>query len=411
MQLFSQSGADIFQVIFESVSEGIVIINSKQQIVSTNASANDMFGYKADEIIGQPLAMLIPKEYHKDHSGHVNRFMDDGKKRSMGVGRDLYGVTKDGQRFPVEAGLSPFHIEGERYVMALVIDISVRKRHQEEILALNADLEDKISDRTEDLRQTVMELEEEVQKRKEAEQKTKIALKKERELNTLKTKFLSLVSHEFKTPLSGILTSSTLAGKYTQAEQQEKRMKHLKTIQSKVKYLNNIINDFLSIERLESGKVSYQIDRFPLSKVINEVIYEANMILKDGQRIHYPEQVEGIELEFDEKSLNLALTNVINNAIKYSPEGSDIYLEVSQNKNGISLAVTDQGIGIPESEQKYIFNRYFRAENVLIQQGTGIGLNIVRSHLEKLGASITFSSREGKGSRFVINLPAKPKRP
>lgn len=408
MHLFSELGTDIFQTIFESVSEGIVIVNQQQQIVSTNASANEMFGYTAEEIVEQPLSMLIPREYHKEHTGHVNRFMDHGQKRSMGVGRDLYGQHKDGSRFPVEAGLSPFIIDGKSYVMALVIDISVRKKHQQEMVALNAQLEEKISERTEDLRQSVNELEAEVQRRKQAEEKMKTALKKERELNTLKTKFLSLVSHEFKTPLSGILTSSTLAGKYTSEEQQDKRMKHLKTIQSKVKYLNNILNDFLSIERLESGKVSYQIDRFPLSKVINEVIYEANMILKDGQRIHYPENVEGITIEFDEKALNLGLTNVINNAIKYSPEGSDIYIEVVQNTEGISIVVTDQGIGIPESEQHYIFNRYFRAENVLLQQGTGIGLNIVRSHLEKLGGSITFSSKEGEGSRFIIQLPAKP---
>ena len=173
MQLFSKSGADIFQVIFESVSEGIVIVNQQQQIVSTNASANDMFGYTAEEIVGKPLTMLIPREYHKEHKGHVDRFMGDGQKRSMGVGRDLYGQRKDGTKFPVEAGLSPFNIDGHQYVMALVIDISVRKKHQEEIMALNADLEDKISERTEDLRQTVNELEEEVQKRKEAEENTK----------------------------------------------------------------------------------------------------------------------------------------------------------------------------------------------------------------------------------------------
>ena len=115
-------------------------------------------------------------------------------------------------------------------------------------------------------------MQEEVVKRKEAENKIKESLRKERELNELKTKFLSLVSHEFKTPLSGILTSATLTGKYKETDQQEKRDKHLKTIQSKVKYLNNILNDFLSIERLESGNVNYKYSLFPLSKVINQVI-------------------------------------------------------------------------------------------------------------------------------------------
>lgn len=409
MHSFSELGADIFNIIFESVTEGIVIVDQDQKIVSTNSSANVMFGYEPEQIVGQPLEILIPREYHQGHRGHVGQFMKEGQKRSMGVGRDLYGLRSDGSTFPVEAGLSPFQLNEKQYVMAMVIDISVRKKQQQEILQLNTQLEAKIAERTEDLRETVSELEAEVQKRKEAEEKTKTALKKERELNTLKTKFLSLVSHEFKTPLSGILTSATLTGKYTEADQQEKRMKHLKTIQGKVKYLNNILNDFLSIERLESGKVSYSLTSFPLSKVINEVVYEANTLLKTGQRIHYPDNIEEIELEFDEKSLSLALTNVINNAIKYSPEDSMIDIEVSCPGEVCEIAVSDQGIGIPEAEQKYIFNRYFRAENVLLQQGTGIGLNIVRSHLENLGGSIKFTSEEGQGSRFVIAIPLNSK--
>ena len=409
MHSFSELGADIFNIIFESVSEGIVIVDQSQTIVSTNSSANEMFGYTPDAIVGQPLEILIPKKYHKGHRGHVGQFMKEGEKRSMGVGRDLFGLRSDGSSFPVEAGLSPFKLGDEHYVMAMVIDISVRKKQQQEIVQLNTQLEAKIAERTEDLRQTVSELEAEVEKRKEAEEKTRIALKKERELNTLKTKFLSLVSHEFKTPLSGILTSATLTGKYTEADQQEKRMKHLKTIQGKVKYLNNILNDFLSIERLESGKVSYSVTSFPLGKVINEVVYEANTLLKTGQRINYPGNIEEIELEFDEKSLNLALTNVINNAIKYSPENSMIDIAVECTDDQCRIAVTDQGIGIPEGEQKFIFNRYFRAENVLLQQGTGIGLNIVRSHLENLGGSIKFTSEEGKGSRFVIGVPINSK--
>jgi hypothetical protein len=213
------------------------------------------------------------------------------------------------------------------------------------------------------------------------------------------------VSHEFKTPLSGILSSINLLGKYTEKEQQDKREKHIRTIKSKVKYLDNILTDFLSVERLESGKVNYKFNNFPLSKVINEVVYEANMMLKHGQKINYPVNIDDINLNFDEKILELMLTNLINNAIKYSSENTTIDIKVKMKKKVLIIKIKDAGIGIPKHEQKHMFNRYFRAENALLNQGTGIGLNIVKSHLENLGGNITFISEENKGSTFVIQIP------
>lgn len=378
MNFFKKSADNVFETIFESVSEGIVVVNRTQIIVATNAAANEMFGYGSDELLGQPLKILIPQQHRKGHDGHFNRFVEHSDKRQMGRGRDLYGVNKNGVEFPVEAGLNPFKLNNQSYIMAIVTDITERKNYTEK-------LERTVKERTQQLTE---------------------ALIKEKELNDLKTKFLSLVSHEFKTPLSGILTSATLAGKYTQSEQQEKREKHLKTIQNKVKYLNNIINDFLSIERIESGKVSYKFSTFPLSKVINEVIYDANMLLKNGQRINYPVNIDEMLIEFDEKILELVLVNVLGNAIKYSPEDTIVDIAVTTDTNGLIIVIKDQGIGIPEKEQKFIFNRYFRAENALLDQGTGIGLNIVKSHLENLGGNITFTSIEGKGSTFTIQLPA-----
>ncbi len=407
MKVFEEKKGNIFKILSEAISEGIIIVNDNQEIVTSNDAAGKMFGYNTEELLGKNLSILIPREFHKSHPKQVDEFLVKSNPRQMGHGRDLYGLRKDGSVFPVEAGLNPFEIYGSKYVMALVTDITVRKSQEKEILELNLYLEQKIEERTKELKQTINELEEEVIKRKEAELKTKESLRKERELNELKTKFLSLVSHEFKTPLSGILTSATLAGKYTETEQQDKRDKHLKTIQSKVKYLNNILNDFLSIERLESGKATYKFEVFPLSKVVNEVIYNANMLLKDGQKINYPNNIDEITVNFDEKILELSLTNLINNAIKYSPEYTEIDVVATQNNNAISLQIIDEGMGIPKHEQKYIFNRYFRAENALLDQGTGIGLNIVKGHLENLGASISFKSEEGKGSAFTITFPTK----
>jgi PAS domain S-box-containing protein len=402
---------DNFNVLFEAVSEGVVVVDDQQKIVSVNTSVEKMFGYGKGDLINESLNILIPKNYHAGHGAHFKGFMRQKAKRQMGNGQDLYGARKNGDIFPVEAGLNPFEIYGKTFIMALVIDISARKQQEYEINKLNEELEKKVKERTKALSNSVkelkvvnLELDQENKKRIEAENQIKDALKKEKELNELKTKFLSLVSHEFKTPLSGILTSTILLGKYKLTEQQEKRNKHLETITNKVHYLNNILNDFLSVEKLETGKINYKFHTFKLSKVVDEVIYNANMLLKGGQRIKYPEDIDEISLTQDEKIIELALSNLVNNAIKYSPENTEIEMDIIQNKKYTIFKIKDNGIGVPKADQKNIFNRYFRAENALLTQGTGIGLNIIKSHLQNLGGTITFESKENIGSVFTMKI-------
>jgi hypothetical protein len=139
--------------------------------------------------------------------------------------------------------------------------------------------------------------------------------------------------------------------------------------------------------------------------VVNEVVYNANMLLKDGQHINIPENIDEFNLRQDEKILELTLSNLIHNAIKYSPENTKINIAVERNNENIIFKITDQGRGIPKKDQKYIFNRYFRAENAINDPGTGIGLNIVKGHLENLGGTIRFESKENKGSVFIVELP------
>lgn len=404
MKTFDKENS-LLNFLSEAISEGVVIVDSNQQIVSVNKSLEQMFGYNNSELLGQHLNILIPKNIHSVHDRYVKEFVKKSDKRQMGHGRNLFGVHKSGKLIPVEAGLNPFDWQGNQFVMALVINISERLQQEQKIIELNNQLEERIQQRTKELKSTVEELVQEIEKRKEAEKKIKTALKREKELNELKTKFLSMVSHEFKTPLSGILTSTILLGKYKLAEQQEKREKHLRTITDKVHYLNNILNDFLSIERLDSGKEKYRPTTFKLSKIINEVVYNANMLLKDGQRISFPPEVDEYILTQDEKIMELCLSNLVHNAIKYSSENTSIVIDVVENGKLLTISVKDQGMGIPEDAQKHIFSRYFRAENAINDQGTGIGLNIVKGHLKNLGGNISFVSEENKGSTFTMNIP------
>lgn len=284
---------------------------------------------------------------------------------------------KDETTYPVEVHLQSSTLEDKVLTVIIALDISERKNYTQK-------LEKTVAQRTQELNE---------------------ALLKEKELNDLKTKFLSMVSHEFKTPLSTILTSATLVGKYNTTDQQEIRKKHLKSIASAVHYLTGILNDFLSIERLAQGKEIYRHTDFSLSKVINQVIYNANMLLKTGQKINYPMNIEDVVVHQDEKIVSLVLTNLLHNAIKYSPEETEIDLQINLDENAIYFHIIDRGIGIPKKDQKHIFERYFRADNVLLTQGTGIGLNIIKSHLENLGGTISFKSEENKGSIFTVILP------
>ena len=409
--MFEQN-QEIFNLLFEAVSEGVIVVDKNQKIVAINSSAERMFDYGHKELINQKLNVLIPKKYHVNHKSHVADFMKKRDTRQIGQGRELSGVKKNNDEFPLEIGLNPFNLDNTTYVMALVIDITERKKNDLEIERLNTQLESKIKERTLELNNKVEQLKDlnlnfltEIERRVEAENKLTIALKKEIELSDLKSKFLSLVSHEFKTPLSGILTSAILLEKYKLSEEQDKRDKHIKTISNKVLHLNNILNDFLSIDRLDSGKINYKLTTFNLSKVINEVVYSANMLLKSGQKINIPLNIDEYVLYQDERIVELALSNLLLNAIKYSHENTEIDIRVAQRKGKISFKIIDEGIGIPAKDQKHIFDRYFRAENVLNYQGTGIGLNIAKVHIENLGGKISFKSKENTGSTFIIELP------
>src|SRR5690606_2062067 len=166
-----------------------------------------------------------------------------------------------------------------------------------------------------------------------------------------------------------------------------------------------ILNDFLSIERLESGKVNYKFNTFNLSKLVNEVVYNANVTLKSGQEIDYPQNIENISLHQDEKILELVLSNLLNNAIKYSPEDTLITFDITIENDIIKFIIKDEGMGIPEKDQKHIFERYFSAENALLKHGHRNGHIIGKLHLENLGRKIYFSSKENEGTTYFVELP------
>ncbi len=412
--MFSKPEKIVFETLFEAISEAVVVVDEFQKIKIVNSSCENIYGYDKGELLEEPLEILIPKKHKKKYISYFESFFNSKKKRQMGEDYDLYALNKNNSIFPVEMGLNPFEIQGKHYVMILIVDITVRKQKSLEIIRLNTKLENIVKERTRSLSNTVgklekmnQQLDEENKKRIEAENKAQITLKKERNLNELQTKFLSMVSHEFKTPLTGISVSTMLLQKYSLTNQQKKREKYISIINSKVHYLNGILNNFLSIEKLEKKEIRYDITTFFIKDVIDEVINGANLLIKEGQKIICISNFENVSISQDQRIIELTLSNLISNAIKYSLANTTIFIAVGQDKTNTTIRIIDKGFGIPEKDQKNIFKRYFRAENVLLIEGTGIGLNIIKTHLENLGGKLDFKSKHNVGTTFIVTIPNK----
>ncbi len=239
---------------------------------------------------------------------------------------------------------------------------------------------------------------------KKAEEEVRKALAREKELNELKSIFVSTASHEFRTPLSTILSSASLISKYNKPGDDERRAKHIERIKSSVSNLIGILNDFLSISKIEEGKIQLQPTTFSIVSFCEDLKEEMQPSAKEGQTIVYTFEGTSPMVFLDKHVLKNVLLNLVSNAIKYSPEHKPIYLRTYVNNRDITFLVEDKGYGIPEQDQKFIFDTFFRANNVTGIQGTGLGLNIVKKYIEMMNGTISFASTEGEGTTFTVKL-------
>jgi PAS domain S-box-containing protein len=403
---------DAFREIFQSMSEGILIVDEYGVIVVANPVAERLFGYEKNELTKMQLENLLPERYRGRHVGLRHSFISNPEPRRMGFGRDLTALRKDGKEFPVEISLSFTQVKGSVLVMAFISDISQRKkaedalkRSEEQLIVYAAELEKKVHTRTEALNNTIKELENEVTERKKAEEEARKALERERELNELKTKFVSIASHEFRTPLSTILSSASLINQYKNKGELDKVDKHVLRIKSSVNHLTGILNDFLSLGKLEEGMLDTQKTSVNLTEFFIEIVEEIKASLKEGQTVEVQSSKSITELYTDPRILRNILFNLLSNASKYSDPHKRIWLSCEPDHGQVVFLVKDEGIGIPQEDVKHIFERFFRASNVTNIQGTGLGLNIVKRYAELLRGTISFSSEYGKGSTFTVTIP------
>lgn len=545
-----------FESLFDYATIGMLITDSNGLITNFNRHAEYLFGYKRDEVIGKPVELLIPIEKRTAHEDHLRNFSKHPANRMMGASSNLFAKRKDDSVFPVEISLSHFNNDSQLFVIAFIIDITVRKQNEdllkeqknqvlqfaEQTKRLNAELEKKIEDRTKMLKETLEALENtqqettkalnfqkailnhagaciiatdvhgvvqlfnstaeeylgysksevidqvnvvqfhlasEIQSKaaafsreigkivtpdfnvlsaksmddlpnehewtyvrkdgttftvslnvttlrdaqntisgflgvavdiseiKNYQNSLQVALEKEKQLGDLKSRFVTMASHEFRTPLSTILSSVSLIDKYTSVEDLEKREKHVKRIKSAVGNMKDILEDFLSLGKMEEGKIQLNPELLTPAELRDEleaVIQEMQRLTKPSQQITHTFTVTE-DCNVDRKMLRHIMTNLISNAIKFSPEGSSVDVSCENKKNELAFTIQDTGIGISEADQKHLFERFFRAENASNIQGTGLGLHIISRYLDLVNGHIELASKLNKGSTFIVHIP------
>ncbi|QHS55346.1 PAS domain S-box protein [Mucilaginibacter sp. 14171R-50] len=374
LSLESEAG---FKALFQYATVGILVVSSGGRIELSNPAVEKLFGYEKAELTGQLIELLVPEAFRHSHVHHREGYFKKPKARPMGYGLNLFARKKDGTQFPVEISLGHYQLDNESLAVAFVTDITERQR-------FNDELEAKVKERTLELTQS---------------------LEREKELNDMKSRFVAMASHEFRTPLSAILSSLTLAESYTKAEQEDKRKRHIGRIRASVKNLTVILDEFLSLDKVEQGKVEIERETFDLYDFAEDLVEEVNGMLKHGQHIRF--SYNGArDITQDKKILRNIMLNLLSNGVKYSGEHQTVYLDINadNDQQKVMIRVRDEGIGIPQEDQKNLFNKFYRAKNATNIQGTGLGLTIVKQYVELLNGDISFISEPNQGTTFIIEF-------
>lgn len=373
-----QRSEERFAKAFQASPVALSISTMKDgKMIDVNYGFLELFGYQREEVIGRTAGELKMYEHAEERDKVISQLLKHGFIRN----KEITCNTKTGTKIQVIFAMEMIELHGEKCLITTALDITDKYKAEEKLKSYADLLEQKVTERTLELTQ---------------------ALEREKEVGDMKSRFVSIASHEFRTPLSTILSSTYLLEQIKDNE--EDRSKHYNRIRSAVKNLTFILTEFLSLDKLEQRKVNVESELFDLDTLASEVIDEIRIAYRLSVPIDYVHV--GPRLIYQDKRIirNLFL-NLVSNAAKYSPPDKLIKLRTIVDKGKLTIHVIDEGIGIPLEDQKLIFNKFFRAHNSNHIQGTGLGLNISKRYVELLGGEIDFKSIPGAGTEFMIYLP------
>jgi PAS domain S-box-containing protein len=365
----------------EDVPIGIILLDENGLIIFANHYFLKTFLCKKGEMEGKRIETFLAFPLKNKHQAAHTIFTgaSPGKKQIFAI------KNKHDKVYRVEIGTNNSEFAGINIYLGILMDDERELRNE---LKKQINLNDTIQDE----------------------------LEQENELSEMKSRFLSIASHEFRTPLAGILSSLNLIKRYLDADQQAwagfrnkaKIVNHLNKINESVQNLTAILQKFLALGNIEKGEIPVKYAKINLKENLEKQRLQIQEICKPGQKISYRHIGQRTTVALDKYLLKNILINLLSNAIHYSHENSEIQLISEVKTETVSIIVKDEGIGIPEAEQKRVFRRFFRANNAMtFQEGTGLGLNIVKNYVERMNGNITFESRENMGTTFYVTFPNK----
>ena len=391
----------LLNAIIENAIDGIITINQYGVIELINPSACKLFLYTPEEITGQNISVLIPSTLKEKYSSWIRSFSRSSRTNTVkSANKELLGYKKDGSVFPFRLGISEVKLGDKRIFTGFIHDLSYQKEAENKLLLYTQHLEELVKARTISLDETIEAL-------IDAKEEISTALEKEKKAGQLKSRLLSMASHEFRTPLSTIQLSTSLIQHYAEKLNEGKIENHVNKIKSAISNLKTILDDFLQLEKAESNKVTVSPSQFEIDVFIKEIIDELQVLAKKEQKIIGTHTGKAKLVKLDINLLKNCIINLVANSIKYSGEETSIEINSTVTQSNIIITVKDNGIGIPVEDQEHLFEAFFRAHNTGSIPGTGLGLHIVARYVKLMGGTISCKSEVNEGTLFTIQFPRK----